>query len=383
MKKSFAQIVEDVKNAERRKMTKKIPEWEGKDIIIPSGLSLEQCSSSETARYKAELISEHLKGKSIDTVCDITGGLGADSMEGFSRIAKSVHYFESQKELTEAARHNAEVLGIENIVFHNESIGSTSILPKADLIYADPSRRSASGKKVFLLEDCSPNILQILPMLFDSSPLILFKLSPISDISMLSSCFGENLSEIHVVSSGGEVKELLCLLERVPSERPLKIVVAETLGKETFAFNKDEERKAEIRTAKEITAGDILVEPCAGILKSGAFKLACNRFPWNSVSLSTHLYVQSQNEEKQIRKTLLFKFYNIKECLPFSKSTIELLSKRGMKADVTVKNLKGISSDELQKRLHCSSSDESRFHIFACNTLSGAKIIVSQRLLPK
>lgn len=64
----------------RKKIRDKLPTWASNmNIVFPSILSTEQCSSELTARYKQNLI---IPG---DTV-DLTGGLGVDSFFFFSKI---------------------------------------------------------------------------------------------------------------------------------------------------------------------------------------------------------------------------------------------------------------------------------------------------------
>ena len=125
-----------------------------------------------------------------------------------------MQYFERDAALAEAAGRNCSALGISNIEFHCEEIGPASELPECDLIYADPARRSGLGRKLFRLGDCSPDIGVLAPLLLRKAPALMVKLSPMADISVLRESFGERLKEVHVVAVGGEVKELLCILER-------------------------------------------------------------------------------------------------------------------------------------------------------------------------
>src|SRR5512133_405803 len=54
----------------RKKMALKVPEWgERFDLCYPSSVSVEQCSSSYTAKYK----SVFFEGRDV---LDITGGMG-------------------------------------------------------------------------------------------------------------------------------------------------------------------------------------------------------------------------------------------------------------------------------------------------------------------
>ena len=63
----------------RRKLKGKVQEWhDNSGLIFPIKLSAEQCSSSATGRYKAEL-AERIAKKPEWTIADLTGGLGVDS----------------------------------------------------------------------------------------------------------------------------------------------------------------------------------------------------------------------------------------------------------------------------------------------------------------
>ena len=115
-------------------------------------------------------------------------------------------YFEQNAELAAAAGRNFAKLGADNIEVRNETVTPETELPEADLIYADPARRSAAGRKVFLLEDCTPDILTLLPMLLRKAPAVLLKLSPMADLAMLAGRLGAALREIHVVESDGEAR---------------------------------------------------------------------------------------------------------------------------------------------------------------------------------
>ena len=172
----------------RRKIRTKLPEWYAEPgIIFPDRICAEQSSSSETANYKASvasrIIRETLADKSADIstesdelhsdvirgrIADLTGGLGVDSL-AFSRVAKNVLYNEMNPERAAAAKHNFALLGAANIDVISHCVQPRKSLAddfwdtlttfRPDLIYMDPARRSITGNKVFLLEDCSPDVL--------------------------------------------------------------------------------------------------------------------------------------------------------------------------------------------------------------------------------
>ena len=197
----------------RRKLRLKVPEWyEVPSLRYPFRLSGEQCSSAETASYKAAVAS--VAGRRI---ADLTGGLGVDSW-AFSKVAAAVLYNEMKPELAAAAEHNFRELGVENVTVRNcrldpGNVGEVLDGFEPDIIFLDPARRSEDGRKVFRLEDCQPDVLQLLPELFSAAPLILLKLSPMADITLVCRQLG-SVREVHVVASDGECKELLLLLER-------------------------------------------------------------------------------------------------------------------------------------------------------------------------
>ena len=290
MKRSFADIMAGLDSERAQKVARKLPAWAAVDgLEIPSALALEQCSSSATAAYKAFLAGQAAaaarsgqlppetsgyagplpsddgplpltmppdKDKSpwkgaqgvegqasllarfqgavpasvpLATILDLTGGLGVDSW-AFAQVAERVVYFERNEELAAAAGRNFQRLGAGNIDVRCETVTPQTELPEADLIYADPARRDAAGRKVFLLEDCTPDILTLLPMLLKKAPAVLVKLSPMADLAMLAERLGPALREIHVVECDGEVKELLCLLLRDNSSPEPEIVIARLSG---------------------------------------------------------------------------------------------------------------------------------------------------------
>ena len=197
----------------RRKLRFKVPQWYAvPGLQYPFRISGEQCSSSETAFYKASVAA-----RAGSRIADLTGGLGVDSW-AFSKVADEVLYNEMQPSLADAAGHNFKVLGVGNV-----RVSCREILPgniagvldgfRPDVIFLDPARRAEDGRKVFRLEDCQPDVLQLLPELFAAAPLVLLKLSPMADITLVCRQL-QGVKEVHVVAADGECKELLLLLER-------------------------------------------------------------------------------------------------------------------------------------------------------------------------
>ena len=435
MKRSFADILAGLDGDRAHKLARKLPEWAAAGAGIPSALSLEQCSSSLTARYKAELIANlaprsgqlppetsgcagplpsgdgplpltmprvarfpeavpaAVPQKTTMIVLDLTGGLGVDSW-AFSRVAARVVYFERDAELAAAAERNFARLGADNIAVRCETVTPDTDLPEADLIYADPARRDAAGRKVFLLEDCTPDILALLPLLLRKAPAVLLKLSPMADLAMLAERLGPALREIHVVEAAGEVKELLCLLLRDASPAEAEIVVVRLPGAAGLRFRMGEERQAAAVYAAGVQPGDILLEPCPALLKAGAFRLPCERWGLRKLAPSTHLYLSplapgtetapgvpgnpffdSPGTETlpSVPGNQFFKERRVRAVLPFGAAAFKELRKRCPQAEITARNLP-LGSDALRKKMGVAPGGDT--HIFGCRLADGSAVLI-------
>ena len=234
----------------RRKLKGKVREWhENPGLIFPLKLSAEQCSSSATGAYKADL-AERIAGNSKEwTIADLTGGLGVDSWF-FSQKASKVIYNEMQQILCDAARHNFKTLGASNISIINRTAEQETIDEilddETDIVYMDPARRGEGGKKVFLIEDCTPDVLTLKDEIFRFSRHIFLKLSPMADISLVCERLGRTCREVYAVAAGGECKELLVWMDREWNADYM--IYAVELHKDTeagmFSFSMAEEKMA-------------------------------------------------------------------------------------------------------------------------------------------
>lgn len=416
----------------RRRLRKKLPEWVAcTGLVYPSSLCAEQCSSSDTARYKASIVqrifneyvgtvasmvgdpcrttgsategTESVPDKNSPTtrnqsvtelaevtipsrgkVADLTGGLGVDSW-AFSEVAEEVLYNEMNPALAAAARHNFKALGVTNIFIKNSEATSDSLKDifgdfRPDVIFLDPARRDSAGKKVFLLEDCSPDVLKILPELFGISRFVLLKLSPMADITMaverLDRTYEEYLEkasgkgwngqwvrEVHVVASGGECKELLILLDGEWNEG-YSLTCRED-GK-TLTFKPEEITKAKTGYP-DSTFARIIFEPGKSLTKAGVSNAICERFGLVKLARFTHLYTiseplsDSESEQRTAPLKDFGKVFYVKEILPLNKSSMKDVGKRYPHSEVSAKNIP-MSSDELRTRLKVKSGDDA--HIF-------------------
>lgn len=380
----------------RKKIRTKLPEWyEIPEIIYPDRLSYEQSSSSATAKYKASIADRIVNGGRI---ADLTGGLGADSL-AFSRVASQVMYNEMEPVRAEAARHNFPLLGAENISVSSfcveesgKSEGAANFWEtlrrfSPDLVFMDPARRSATGSKVFLLEDCSPDVLTLIPDIFGICNNLLLKLSPMADISMLLKRLqehGAGTKELHIVSAGGECKELL--LWCTPSTTDDTALIINENGNilRTSIAAESAAVPQFLQDAAQLNSMQFLFEPGKALAKAGLFNAICT-MQYNAgngtmllkAGRSTHLYfTDSQDNASNFGKT--FKIIGL---VPFCKQGIRDFSAKYPRAEVSARNLP-LTSEELRRKLKVQSGGDIHIfglHIDFCHGASANYLVAATR----
>ena len=410
----------------RSKLRLKVPQWHAvPSLQYPKVLSAEQCSSTETANYKAYLVSGRCgarktvpptahewegpiygrdEGRSPEgfqstipaadvKIADLTGGLGVDAW-AFSKVAKQVLYNEMDEGLCRAAEHNFRELGVKNVVVRNRMVEPGAVKDilggfEPDVLFLDPARRGDGGRKVFRLEDCSPNVLELLPELYDACSNIMLKLSPMADITLVCKQL-PGVREVHVVATGGECKELLLLLEK-GFTGAYSTVIYES-GNVLIYGDGGNVHKPSLRDPSHlrwappsyvaegghrfvdittISSTTYLFEPGKALLKAGAFELPCE-YGLTKLSRHTHLYV-SQDPVPEVLAPF-GKCFEILEILPLSGKTMKEAGKRYPKADVTARNIP-MTSEELAKRLGVKPGDGS-LHIFGTQSDSNGKVLI-------
>ena len=273
-----------------------IPDW-----WYPVRLSCEQCSSELTARYKASLLSPLALGEGKEErLLDLTGGYGVDTYF-LSEQFTHTDYVEQNEELCRIAAHNfalSQKSKVErqklSIAIHNttaEDFLLSSPCGEAGwgLIFLDPARRDSHGSKVFRIEDCTPNVVELLPTLLAHSKRLLIKLSPMLDLTQAVTSLSQVNWDIHIVAIKNEVKEVLLLSGGTGQITTINLAQKD----QAFVFTREEEQHCglDIRDGK---LANYLYEPNAAILKAGAYKLVAQRFGLHKLDVNTHLYTSRQ-----------------------------------------------------------------------------------------
>jgi hypothetical protein len=176
---------------------RKLPSLYAARCIIPPR-AFEQSSSEESAQRKP------LEG---DACLDLTCGLGIDSM-ALARRFRRVVAIERDEALAEVVRYNMALMGIDNVEVVSTSAEEyvDRCSETFDWVFVDPDRRSEQGNKMVCMEDCSPNILALMPRLRQIAKRVAIKLSPMFDCAEAFRLLAP--AEVEVVSIGGECKEL-------------------------------------------------------------------------------------------------------------------------------------------------------------------------------
>ena len=325
----------------RQKAKSKLPSWYGNfDLLFPPPLSVEQASSELTASYKASLVAG-------GTLVDATGGMGVDS-SFFARRFQKVVYMEMQPNLVELVRHNFGTLGLPNVEARLNPDGSIGNLPDADCVFLDPSRRDA-GRRVFLLEECTPDLLSWWPQLTARYETVLVKLSPMYDITSAVRAL-DGIAEIHVVAVAGEVKELLLLANR--EKAGLTVTCADiardgTVRKATFPYD---DRNRSIGYAREV--GRYLYEPAAPLMKAEVMNAEAARCGLEKLHPHSHLYTASDLVPDFFGRT-----FEVEATFGMGKADLKVGLPGVAKADITVRNFP-MGEAELRKRLKLGAGGE-------------------------
>ncbi|MCF0176313.1 MAG: hypothetical protein HUJ94_05705 [Bacteroidales bacterium] len=388
----------------RRALAKKLPSWMAfEGLRFPDRLCTEQCSSETTAAYKASLAwricadsgSEARKGITVSEragksshpsaipagsprIADLTGGLGADSA-AFAARGFSVLHNEMNPVLSESVAHNFALMGISHVCFRNMELvpGCLNAVLEGfnpDIIFLDPARRSGdgSGRKVFRLADCSPDVQALRDELFSRSRHLLLKLSPMADISQVCLELGPACREVHAVEYGGECKELLIWMDR-EHDGGYTISAVDALADSRLSFDPRAEKEAAWLPFTGQAEGRILFEPGKALMKTGMYRSLSRAYSLEKLDRNTHLYICDSLPETL--PATLGKCFVVKEAVKFSGQAIKDLARRYPRCELTSRNLP-LSSDDLRKRMGAGSGGD--VHIFAAMTSAGKMLFVTE-----
>lgn len=315
----------------KKKAKDKLPTWfSTKNIIYPTKISIEQTSSEITAKYKASLLNG-------EKLIDLTGGFGIDDYF-FAQKFSEVFHCEISNELSSIVSHNYSVLNQQNInCLQGDSFEILKQLDmRFDWIYIDPSRRSDIKGKVFLLNDCLPNVPELLDDYFKFTNNILIKTAPILDITS-----GLNelkfVKKIHIVAIRNEIKELLWEIEKDYSND----ITISSVNIENEIIHKLETIYRKEYIASYSLPKKYLYEPNSSIMKSGNMDFISSSFGLDKLHQHSHLFTSDEILDFQGRS------FHIDEVIPFQKEFMK--AHQNKKMNCTTRNFP-LSVEEIKKK---------------------------------
>lgn len=367
--------------AGRQKARTKLPSWyamaasgesvdEAHFLVFPPHISMEQCSSEQTAKYKKRILDRVLSSilalpwSRNSHFIDITGGFGVD----FSYLAQGfaeATYVERQEHLCEIASHNFPLLGLPHANVVCKELDSPLQLPslraalQETIVFIDPARRDTNGNRTYAIGDCTPNILDFIGELLNRTAVVMVKLSPmldwhqtVEDINR-SSGSGNAVREVHIVSTQNECKELLLVLsERYESELEVHCVNDD----DVFVFTPGEANSP----ISESRSTEKLFVPNASVMKAGCFPEIEARFGIRQIGKNSHLFIGSEDIvgfPGRVFNILCVTTMNKKEL----KSALAGIDK----ANISVRNFP-LSPEQLRKRLKIKDGGD--IYLFATTT---------------
>lgn len=386
-------------------------------IVFPPKVNLEQCSGEHTARYKADLfariwqetLSEYKSPTAQDNTThggdepqlrflDATGGFGID----FAYIARRLkqlagtipfeaHYADTDGELCRITAHNLPLLNLPDaLIHHSDGIDvlrrlaqSSSSVGQHLLLYIDPSRRDANGRRTYELDDCQPDVAALHDVISRSASAWVVKLSPMFDwheaIRRLPSA-----REVHIVSTDGECKELLLVLS-ARGDTPLKVVCVN--DEQVFAYYPqhpspphpspsgtdaleliDGFRHAGV---ENMPASLFLYEPNASVMKAGCFAEVAQAFGIAPISGLSHLFLSHKMTPHFVGRT-----FRVEAVSSMNRSALRNALNGVDRANVAVRHFP-MSAEALRRRLRIN--DGGGHYIFGTTTASGEHIVILAR----
>lgn len=319
----------------------KLPDYYGRRCIIPE-VSFEQSSSQATA-----LSRRYRGGRALDLTC----GLGCDAY-ALSRRFEHVTAVERDPLLADIARHNFALLGCDNVevVCADSAEYIRTLAGHVDLIYIDPARRDLT-RRVFLLQECSPDVTAMAPRMAEMADMIVIKASPLFDVEEPGRILGGyGRVDTETVSVDGECKETV--IELTPGGdgegRVRRVTVVSHGETERYGFT-EEEIVAAKETVFPEAAGDCryLMLPDAAFVASRTVQALAARM--EGVSLTSPTGVILGREPSPWRA---LRSYRITESMPFKpKALKKVLKERGISGVTVIKRDFRMSVEEVRARL--------------------------------
>lgn len=346
--------------AGRQTARRKLPSWAALDgILYPPHLNMEQCSSEQTARYKARICSSHPSSK---TLVDLTGGFGVD-FAFMSEAFDEATYVERNSELFAISSANMKILAPKAKCLNEDGLEVLHRLDHVSMIFMDPARRDNHGARTYGISDCTPNVLEIKDELLQKADVVMLKLSPMLDWHKAISDLGEQyIKEVYIVSVQNECKELLIVMQQQPAEPPTVYCVNDD---SVFSYHPSSISSNHISHHSSLI---YLYEPNASIMKAGCFAEIEQAFEVSQLAPNSHLFASDQ-----VIADFPGRKFRISAVTSMNKQELKQALKDIRQANIAIRNFP-MSVADLRKRLKLSEGGND--YIFATTLTEGKKVLI-------
>ena len=321
--------------------------------------------NSQLSTFNSQLSTLNCHASSMT---DLTGGFGVDF--SFTSCAfASATYVERNAQLCHMVEHNLPLLGIDNAkVVCADAVDYLSTLDMQTMIFLDPARRDQHGAKTVMLADCTPDVVQLLPQLLKKSRFTMLKLSPMLDWHKAVEDLQGTVREVHIVSVGGECKELLLVLSK-EIESELKVFCAdlEAGGTSLFVYAPGSSSPTPNSTFN-IQHSTFLFEPNASIMKAGCFDELAAAYGVSPVSRNSHLFLSAEPVDGFPGRS-----FSIERVTTLNKRELRQALAGIEKANIATRNFP-LSVAELRKRLKLKDGGD--VYIFATTTAEDEHLLL-------
>ena len=405
----------EVESSERRVESSELRVESSEEGVESSELRVESLeegvdnSSEQPATLNSQLSTLNSQLSTLNchasSMTDLTGGFGVDF--SFTSCAfASATYVERNAQLCSMVEHNLPLLGIDNAkVICADAVDYLSTLDMQTMIFLDPARRDQHGAKTVMLADCTPDVVQLLPLLLKKSRFTMLKLSPMLDWHKAVEDLQGTVREVHIVSVGGECKELLLVLsEEIESE--LKVFCADleagggsgeaglysgsssssssSLSSESIFPRTPSSPSAHSNASLFVYApgtsspapnsklktqnSKFLHEPNASIMKAGCFDELAAAYGVSPVSRNSHLFLSAEPVDGFPGRS-----FSIERVTTLNKRELRQALAGIEKANIATRNFP-LSVAELRKRLKLKDGGD--VYIFATTTAEDEHLLL-------
>ena len=355
----------------RQKVAKRLSQILGNypTFLFSHTLLAEQCTDERVAGFHSKFFS------GAKSVLDLTAGLCIDDIYiaqenplcHVTALEIDHHSAEVGKKNIQCANLDIELINTDAV----EYVSQNNTYRHYDAIFADPARRGDGNSRVYGIEQCSPNIIELMPKLKNMTNFILVKLSPMIDITDTLHRI-DSITDIYIVALSNECKETLVRIDatvRDTSQTTIHALNITNGGISEISAEYDKRlTMSESMTYRMPSIGDYLYEPNVAVLKAQLQNLLAVRHRLIGISSNTHLHHSSKLIEDYCGRIFV-----IDDIFPLGSKEAKQLHRHYPQINVSTRNFR-LSPDQLKQRLKVR--DGSNRYLFGIGATDGEQMLI-------